>query len=110
MGRLQSTLPTDDERDVLLPTVSGGQLAGCFYASRSGAGNYDGLCDVNLLLKRVQSRESLFVCADGFEGQVAADLRAGSDDELVVGERALGSVVSGHFDSVPLRIESFGFA
>src|SRR5271155_1447836 len=110
MGRLQSALPTDDERDVLLPTVSGGQLAGCFYASRSGAGNHDGLCDINLLLKRVQSREGLFVRPDEFEGQVAADLGAGSDDELIVGERVLGSIVSSHFDSVPLRIESLGFA
>ncbi|KAK9481568.1 hypothetical protein V1527DRAFT_455887 [Lipomyces starkeyi] len=101
MGRLQSALSTDDERDVLLPTVSGGQLAGCFYASRSGAGNHDGLCDVNLLLKQVQSREGLFVCADGFERQVAADLGAGSDDELVVGERELGSVVSGHLAAAP---------
>ena len=109
MGSLQSALPTDDERDVLLPTVSGGQLIGCFYASQSGAGHHNGLCDFNLLLKQVQSREGLFVCANGLEGQVAADLGAGSDDELVVGERALGFVVSGQIDSV-LQIEALGFA
>lgn len=49
MRRLQIALPTNDERDVLVRTISGGQLTGCFYASRSGAGNYDGFRDGNLL-------------------------------------------------------------
>jgi len=96
--------------DVLLPIVGGRQLAGDFYASRSGVANHVGICNVNLLLKRVQSRKGLFVCAGGLEGQVAAGVEAGGDDDFVIGENAAGSVDEGHFDGVRLRIEVRGFA
>jgi len=96
--------------DVLLPIVGGRRLAGDFYASRSGAANHVGLCNVNLLLKRVQSNTRVSVCADGLEGQVAAGVEAGGDDDFVIGENAAGSVVEGHFDGIRLRIEARGFA
>ena len=48
--------------------------------------------------------------ADAFEGQVAADVGAGSDDEMVVRERALDFIICGHMDSLLLQIEALGFA
>ena len=50
------------------------------------------------------------MCADGFERQITADVGAGSDDELVVGEGALCSIVLGNFDSTLLQIKALSFS
>lgn len=66
-GDLQNALSANDERDVLIRVISDGYLASCFSASRSNAGNHNQFCNGNLLLQRVQSRESVIVCANIFE-------------------------------------------